>query len=55
MKGGYGLINMMYRIRPGCAVYVPMNISVDQVRRMMYIGEKLYGKICNEKNPLGYF
>ena len=28
----------MYRIRPGCAAYVRMNISADQAKRMMNIG-----------------
>ena len=30
---------MMYRIRPGCAVYARMNIPADHARRMMYIVE----------------
>ena len=34
----------MYRIRPGCAAYAWMNISANQARRMMYIGEYLQGE-----------
>ena len=44
---------MMYRIRPGCAVYARMGIQADQARRMMYIGVRS-NALCSLHHPRFY-